>query len=361
MKRLVYEKARLRAVAYSIVAWFGVSMLFAAQSYTRTDLPFAVLLAINLVSWFAVLVFAPLLIALALRFRFTEGNVKRALFAHVAGLAAFLVIGGAMMGGLEWLLPWNPRRLPLFEAMLHAVPAYLAVDVLTYAAIVAAVQSWAFAREARAREVATAKLQMQLAEARLHTLNAQLQPHFLFNALNTISALVREQPKRAEALIARFSELLRESLGTDGVTSTSLATELDLLKKYLEIQQARFGDRLQVRIDVPAELMNLSVPRFLLQPIVENAIRHGVAPQPQPGMVTVAAERLNGTLSIFVDDTGAAPPLRVENETGLGLAITRARLEEFARNEGTLQLADGPDGGTRCTIRLPARAYNGEV
>ena len=173
-------------------------------------------------------------------------------------------------------------------------------EMMTYWTIVGVGTAMKYMHEARARELNAAMLETRLVEARLHTLQRQMQPHFLFNTLNTISALMHRDVEAADAMIARLSDLLRMSLQRVGVQEVPLKEELDFLSKYLEIEQTRFRDRLTVVFDVQAETLHALVPNLLLQPLVENAIKHGIGPRPTPGQITVRARCSGAMLELDV-------------------------------------------------------------
>src|SRR6185369_4509061 len=202
-------------------------------------------------------------------------------------------------------------------------------------------------REGREREIHAAALEAQLAQAQLQTLKMQLQPHFLFNTLNSISALNHEDPRAANRMIARLSELLRLTLENDGAQEVSLHQELDFLKRYLEIQQVRFGDRLKVHFDVAPETMDARVPNLLLQPLVENAIQHGLAPFSAPGEIHIHASRENGLLCLRIADSGPGLPASTPSGApdGIGLANTRARLQQLYGDAHRFELRNGAQRG----------------
>ena len=213
----------------------------------------------------------------------------------------------------------------------------------------------AYAREAHDREVAAARLQTQLATARLHTLSAQLQPHFLFNTLNAIASLVRHDPRRAEQLITRLSDLLRHSLDAGQGAEGTLDEELAFLDKYVEIQEARYGPRLTVVRDIAPDVRGLLVPRLILQPLVENAIRHGVLRRSGPGRVSVAARRDGDALVLVVEDDGVGLPPGGPAAQGVGLSPTRDRLRQLYGTAQSFSLTTRAEGGARCVIRMPTR------
>jgi two-component system LytT family sensor kinase len=198
-------------------------------------------------------------------------------------------------------------------------------------------------------------LRAQLAEAQLATLRAQLDPHFLFNALNSVSVLARRgEMQQVERMIARLAGLLRHSLDAAGAQLVPLRTELEALRHYLEIEQVRHGERLAVRWEVPASVEGLIVPSFILQPLVENAIRHGFDDPERALTVAVAVEEGDGRLRLIVQDDGAGLSARGAPADGIGLGHTKARLAALHGDAASLELGTGREGrGVRVTISLP--------
>jgi len=193
-------------------------------------------------------------------------------------------------------------------------------------------------------------LRSELAVAQLGALRAQIQPHFLFNTLNAISALVRDQETRsALATLARLSELLRSVLASDTAHEVSLGEELGFVEQYLGIMEVRYSDRLRVSYNVPAELRTARVPTFVLQPLVENAIRHGIAKRTEAGRIDIAAQKIGDRLVLTVSDDGPGP--NGTTNGGVGLANTRERLKHLYR-ESTVELAGGASGAI-ATITMP--------
>ncbi len=199
-------------------------------------------------------------------------------------------------------------------------------------------------RQSKEQDLANQRLQADLSDARLQNLRAQLRPHFLFNTLNSISALVAECPDRAEQMIARLSHLLRRSLDSDTRTLVPVVEEMDFIRTYLEIEETRFGDRLSIEIDVQPETELLTVPALILQPLVENAVVHGVAPFDSPGRITVMSRLEGDVLCLSVRDTGpGVPPGTV---FGIGLSNTRSRLAQLYGEAAELKV-----DGNLVTIR----------
>ncbi len=206
-------------------------------------------------------------------------------------------------------------------------------------------------------ELRASQLETQVAQARLGALKAQLQPHFLFNTLNAIVVLVRQQKGRqAEETLARFSDLLRAVLADMNAQEVPLARELEYLRLYLSIEQVRFSDRLSVRIDVEPDLLDAAVPHMALQPLVENAIRHGVGRRSTPGVIAISAARVGDALHLVVQDDG--PGFGAQGASVgmcLGLANTRARLRQLHGDAADLRIGSGDNGGAVVTLVLPFR------
>jgi len=207
-------------------------------------------------------------------------------------------------------------------------------------------------RARRERELA-AQLERSLADARLHALSLQLQPHFLFNTLNAIAALVPEDPIVAEAMLVRLGDLLRTSLDSEPSGHVTLRTELNRLASYVELQRMRFGDRLSVSMRIDPDVMNARVPSFLLQPLVENAISHGIAPRRGAGHIDVAARCDGRRLILSVRDDGIGPPPERDRRERVGLGSTRARLAAMFPGMSTLELSPAAPRGTLVSITVP--------
>jgi len=244
------------------------------------------------------------------------------------------------------------------------------LDFLAYGAVLGFTHSIHFYRRFREREHRALVLETNLAHARLDTLRAQLQPHFLFNSLNAIAALLRRDPRLAEATLVSLSELLRLALSRSKTQEVALRDELEFVQRYLDIQRTRFGDKLRVEQDLAPETLECSVPTLLLQPLVENAIRHGIEPAERPGTVRLTAQKRNGRLSLTVEDDGVglATPDRanlpenssssgapVPAKNGIGLANLRARLATLYGADQELEASPRPEGGFVVRIELPWR------
>jgi signal transduction histidine kinase len=315
--------------------------------------------------WLLLAALMPGVMALARRMRLDGPRRSAALATHVAGGFAFTALhlaGAALFSAFRFDAPQEFGRYFLRYLYGGAVG-----DYLTYWALVGALHVIWHQSEARARELSESQLRAQLAEARLGALRAQLNPHFLFNALNAVSTLaLRGDRERLLGALDALSTLLRAALEDGRGSWKSLAEELHFVDRYIEIQTLRFGDRLAVERDLAPAALEALVPSLLLQPIVENAIEHGVASRPGPGRVTIRAAREDLTLVIEVADTGpgfaAAHASRpVPGRAGVGLANTRERLEQLFGPRAALECSDGPTGGAVVRLRLPWIASRGEA
>lgn len=282
----------------------------------------------------------------------------RHLLAHVGAFAAYTLLKTFLMWAQRVAL-WPLIGLGRYDYgdVPYRIAMEASLDVLGYAVLVGAVHAWRVWQRAQQRRMREARLEGRLAEARLEALSAQLQPHFLFNTLNTISSVMYHDPDAADRLISRLSDLLRASLSLSQEAEVALAEEMGLLERYLDIVRARFGERLVVTTDVGADTRDARVPPLLLQPLVENAIRHTVGERPGPGRVAVTVRRAGGRLRLVVADDGPGiegdPDAAVGN--GVGLANTRDRLAWLHGDAATLELVNREGGGLKVEIDLPFR------
>ena len=310
----------------------------------------------------------PWLLATPLVFRLGQRHplgLRRASSMRGVALHAILWLGLSLLSalwisGLEVVLnPWNPLAPPppfraLFFDKAHQ---QLLSALILYACILMAGHALA-SRESLARSrVAAAELAEQLAKAQLDALRHQVEPHFLFNALNAISGLVREgRNDQAVQTIARVSDFLRHTLHEAGTQEVSLAEELEFATMYLDIQKIRFGERLRIAVDIPEELARAVVPRLILQPIVENAIKHGVSKRARPGAIEMSAARRGERLVLTISNDGPPlPPEAATSPSSIGIANVRNRLRGLHGDAGDLCIRDEPGRGVRVTITVPWR------
>lgn len=326
---------------------------------------FAAALVAELTSSAAVVVlFFAVVVPTCRRFPLRGEGWPSRLPAHVGALVVYSVAKTLAMWGSRAVL-WPLVGLGRYDYgdLSYRFPMEAASDVTAYILLAAGIHLWDGWRERREREVRQARLEARLSEARLAALQGQLQPHFLFNTLNTISSVLYDDPRRADDLIARLSDLLRASLDAPHRPEVSLEEELAILRGYVDLVTTRFEDRLTVTVDVDPAARGASVPVFLVQPLVENAVLHGVGPRAGPGSVAVTVAREGDDLRIDVADDG--PGITGDPEAavgrGIGLANTRERLAHLHGDRAALTLANEAGGGLRVTVRLPCRRASEEA
>lgn len=295
--------------------------------------------------------FTPAILWLSRRYRIQRRDLWRTLLAHLALSVAFALLDAILDVAIGRALGAEP---------VHSVTATFVansfINLVSYFAVVAighAVQYHALYVE---RELAASRLEAQLLGAQVRALAMQLRPHFLFNTLHAVASLVRANRNgEAVRMIAGLSDLLRASLRDGGPAEVPLRDELEFVERYLSIERIRFQDRLETRVSVGADVLDALVPPLILQPLVENAILHGIERRSAPGCVEVAAERRNGTLVLRVEDSSArrssAPPEREGG--GIGLSNTRTRLRHLYGDRQRFDLAGTPGGGAVATVELP--------
>jgi len=286
------------------------------------------------------------------RFRLDWPPRGRAIAANLVGAAATLALLAFVSSATNHWFGVNEPPDPFWLHFRNSWVYQSPLAVITYAATVGAGYAAEYTR--RSRELA--RLQAELTQAQLSALRMQLNPHFLFNTLHTIAAFVREHDEhQAVELIERLGDVLRHVLRSSNELEAPLASEVSFLQKYLEIEQARFGDRLEVSFAIAGDASAALVPQLIVQPLVENALRHGLAPRAEPGKLTVSAQRHNGSLELRVRDDGLGLRDGWDAEDGLGLPNVRARLSRMYGPAGRLALTSPPGGGVLATITLPFR------
>ena len=351
------EGGRQRWALLGFVAgiWALVGLFYSSQIYLfflRTPKPVSLLYA---VAWqmSAVVVFAvstPLVLWLARRYRIDRHSWRRSLTAHMLAGTVVATVWAACHILMDWRFAGSTTHATLAN-LPRVIFFNLDKELLVYWIIV--VVSHAVNYYQRYREG-----ELRASQAQLQALKMQLHPHFLFNALHSISALVHADPDAADTMIARLGDFLRLTLDTAAAQEVPLRQEIEFLNCYLEIERIRFRDRLTTSIVVDPQALECRVPNLLLQPIVENAIRHGVAPRSAPGRVEVRAERRGGSLRLQVKDNGRGLPegACATKGGGVGLSNTRARLEQLYGGAYSFGIENDPAGGAVVTLEIPFRA-----
>jgi two-component system, LytTR family, sensor kinase len=320
------------------------------------------LLILNLALWYVPALLMPAVVWAARRFSFDSGHKIRAVLAHAAGALTFASTHIIALIAVRFLLydsGGKPPLVPWPRYFQNRIFEQVDASLMVYAAIIGVSHAIAYYHESQERKLRAAQLETRLVEARLKTLEAELHPHFLFNTLHAISTLVHRDPESADRMISRLSDLLRITFDRTGEPKVSLKDEIDFLQKYLDIEQTRFQDRLTVSVNIDPEALDGEVPRMILQPIVENAIKHGIAGRNGGDTVQVTAGRDNGRLWMQVRDNGGGLQVRTLKalRTGVGLSNTRARLDCLYGRHYRLEFTD-KHGGLSVLIEIPFQRVN---
>jgi signal transduction histidine kinase len=313
------------------------------------------LVVLNATYWYVWALFTPSIVWLSQHFRFERQGLVRAFLIHIPSVALFSFAHIACMAGIQWWLASGNLSYPFWSEVKRAALMNFDWEMMTYWAVVGMSHALDFHRESQERELTEAQLRTRLAEANLQALQRQLHPHFLFNTLNTISALMHRDTEAADAMLERLGDLLRLTLDRVGTQHVSLKDELDFLRKYLEIEKTRFGERLQVHIEVDLATLDAAVPNLVLQPLVENALRHGIGPKIGGGRVDIIARRDGHDLWLEVRDNGVGLTSDAFHK-GVGLTNTRSRLEHLYGDRYRFECHTPPGGGLLVTVVIPFSA-----
>ena len=337
----------LSALVYALMSGYGHGRPGGPPPIAEWATNFATMLA----DWYLWALFAPLVFWLGARISFTGGRLGwlRVIVPH-------LVLGVAVAFVKVTARYWIGRAIPMLAQQWPEILDTLPTAALVYWSILGAGYALDYYRRFRDRELRAAHLESRLARAQLDVLRMQLHPHFLFNTLHTVSVLVREgDNETADRVIARLSELLRLSIDLEATNEVPLSRELEILSAYLDIQQTRFQERLRVSIDVDDEARDGLVPTLILQPLVENSIRHGIGHRENGGCVAIVGRRVGDHLELTIRDDGPGMAASASNGSGVGLANTRARLEQLYGGEQQFECRNDPAGGFTVLVSVPWR------
>ena len=299
---------------------------------------------------------APLVPSFDRRVRRRRPGPWRFVAGHLRGMVVVFVPYWCMLRGISFVwrssaAGWHPAQFSaLMPTTVNLLGGFLNVPFV-YFVILLGAEAMRHAQARQEEEVEAGRLARQLSDARLALLQRQLHPHFLFNALQAISTLLHRDPATADRLLVRLSELLRALLEDASGQTLSLGVELELTRKYLEIEQARFGDRIRVEWRVDESLLDVQVPSLIVLPLVENAIRHGLSPKVGPGRLAIGAISKGTLLVLTVEDDGRGAKLPLRG--GLGVGNTRERLVALYGGRAALTIDTAPDAGFRARIQIP--------
>ena len=370
---------KLAIAATALGLWGALVLLFAAPLALAGPVSWRQAVRIGSSFWALWLLFLPAVAWLSFRFPIERQTLLRNLALHL--LACFLIVGASRVSlraivpnlprpqrSQSPLSPERPGQPPLSRTDRRPGPpgsftVFLGLraglDVLVYWSLVGACQAIMHFQRSQQRERRAAELEARLTRAQLQALRMQINPHFLFNTLNSIAALLYTNPRAADEMLGDLSELLRRSLDSMDEQEIPLAQELDFIHAYLSIEQKRFGERLRLEHHIPDELLNALVPSLILQPLVENSIRHGIEPQRNPGLISIEAKQQNNHLHLIVRDNGKGfPPAHSHNSGrhasgGIGLANTKARLQALYGQNQNFSVANAEPQGCQIEIQLP--------
>jgi len=307
--------------------------------------------------------FTPVIFFFARRYRIQNRHRTRSALALLGFGLLVAPLQVMAEAATSLLIAWRLLHHPTEEILrrIGLMPRIILIEsftgLVTYAVIVGVFYAFDYYQKFRERELKAAQLESRLAQAELQNLKTQLQPHFLFNTLHAISVLMQENVPAANRMLVRLSELLRMTLDSAGAQEVTLKQEMEFVRRYLEIEQTRFQDRLSVKILVDPAALDARAPSLLLQPLVENALRHGVSRRVGAGLLEIRAQREGSKLRLQVRDNG--PGLQTDADRslvkGVGLSNTRARLDQLYGSAHSFEIGNAEDGGVLVTVTIPFR------
>jgi two-component system LytT family sensor kinase len=319
----------------------------------------ALIFGTELLSWLPWMLATPFVIKLARRYPIFPDITLQTAAVHIAAFAVIGLAADAWFSMLQMLFnPWDYPQQPSF---MGAWRSSLLYQILTFLIMYGLILTVTYAMDARERMahqmMETARLSEELSRSQLAALRQQVEPHFMFNTLHSITGLVRDNENEAAvSMIVGLSEFLRRALEDSHRSQVTLEEEVEYLQRYLDLQKVRFGGRLQVNLDIPAELLRAQVPNLLLQPLVENAIKHGIARRAAGGCVRVAAAYRDGKLYLSIYNDGPDfPPEGQATRTGVGISNLRTRLQILHGNESELKLNHTDTGAVEVVVSLPLK------
>jgi two-component system LytT family sensor kinase len=316
----------------------------------------------GILTWLAWAPLTPAMMWLARRYSLIGGAWKTSLLVHLPGFLLLSVVHSAAATAITLTVkPFdNMGASPaaFWPRFLSRTKSSFGSDLLVYGAVIGVCYALEYYRKYRERELLATRLETQLAQAQLDSLRMQLHPHFLFNTLNSIAGLVRDNKNQAAvSMLVGLGDLLRHTLEHSARQEVELREELTFIKLYLSIQEMRFSDRLQVELNIDPATTKAMVPNLILQPLTENALRHGIARSADSGVVGISSAVEDGHLRLTVYDNGAGLPddWQMKGSTGIGLANTAARLEQLYNGNHQFDIRNRAGGGVEVVIRMPLK------
>jgi sensor histidine kinase YesM len=357
-------KINWRKAAILSVGWTLVSIIFAGISYAAAigennkEFGFVSALRLNLIQFYVWAILAPFVFRFSRRFPIELRPLNiRNLVLYFPALISFAGIHQLLHLAVLWSI--TPRWRQKYPALMDCYRAYFAfgfyIDLIIALLIVIAVHALLYYQNFRASELAQSSLKAQLAQAQLRALKMQLHPHFLFNTLHSISSLVLEDPPKANSMIARLGDFLRLTVENSEQQLVTLKEETEFLRCYLDIEQVRFGDRLTVAFELEPQTLSAQVPHLILQPVVENAIQHAIAPRATRGHINIEAKRMDSLLCVAVSDDGPGISSKAVSPAKkcVGLTNVRTRLQQIYGSDFRFELINGGNGGLTAAMEIP--------
>jgi two-component system LytT family sensor kinase len=342
----------------TVLGWSSVAFVYFGMNAFGRTYPLGRAVLAGLVDWYFWAAVTPLVFWLGQRFRLERSPWVGAAAMHLTAGIAVALLEILTVTAFGRSVGMTSTHGSFFDAYIRMILQYFHFNFIIYWVIVAAAHAARYYASYRERALEASRLRAELTQAQLMALQMQLQPHFLFNTLHTVATLVREgRTEDATDTIAGLGELLRRTLGDSDRHETALADEIGFVQGYLDIEQMRFSDRLAVTYDIPADAMHAMIPRMALQPLAENAIRHGIARDPGARRVAIRAQRAGEQLRLEVENEG--PPWDGGGNgsaSGVGLANVRARLSRLYGTACRLEMQPGGTGGTLAIMEIPWRS-----
>jgi len=356
--------ALAQGAVIAVVVWTVLALLFGGQYYAASAMQgrpvsWSHAVIYSLADWYVFGLLAPPVAWLGRHVRLEWPLRARHIAVHLLACGAFMLAYLLIRAVLAvFQLRWAGKAVGFADVFEPLLVKTLPYSLVVYWAVVSVQHVVAFQKRAHERERRAAELEQRLTAARLQALQMQLNPHFLFNTLNAVASLMHSDVDAADRVLIRLSELLRRALDTRDRQEVPLREELEFLDRYLEIEQTRFGDRLRVEREIDPTLLDQMVPNLMLQPLVENAIKHGIEPQRRPGWIRLEVRREGTHMLLIVRDNGVGlrPAKPSRRGHGIGLGNTRRRLEQLYGKEQELVIRDADGGGTEVLVRLPCQA-----
>src|SRR5215831_7265651 len=357
-------KTNWRRPALLFATWTLIGLVFAAVSYgvalSQNDKRFGIAasLKLNLVLFYLWGVFSPVIFRFCRRFRVEFRRLSiRNLMVHVPAIVLFAAVHETLLLAILWSIKPSTRgeltTITDYYARHFGYGFYL--DLIIASLIVIGAHALLYYDDFRASELQQSSLKTQLAQAQLRALKMQVHPHFLFNTLHSISSLVLEDPTKANSMIARLGDFLRLTIENSEQQWVTLKEETEFLRCYLDIEQVRFGDRLTVAFELEPQTLSAQVPHLILQPVVENAIQHAIAPRAARGRINIEAKRLDSLLRLEISDNGPgiSSNANLPGKKCVGLTNVRTRLQRTYGPDFRFELRNTGDGGLTVVMEIP--------